>query len=220
MLDKSLPYKDILMAMDPAAMAAIAAGEGAPDDGAPVGGDGAAPGYTLRLYRPGDAAHWAETEAQVGEFDSPQAALEYFGRVFLPHPEMLARRMVFACDEGGQPVANAAAWVEEAFPGFSLLHWVATRPAHQGQGLAGALVRRCIAIACRQQPGQPMLLHTQTWSHPAVRLYWKLGFRLVRGSGPVAGMKNDFDGALQVLQGVYPDELWRQMEESAVAWGA
>lgn len=199
MLDKSLPYKRIVMALAPGAQPAPPA--------LPAG-------YTLRLYRPGDEAAWAETEASVLEFASPAAALDYFKAEYLPQPQQLARGLVFACDAAGTPVANASAWPLKADPAVPTLHWVAVRPGQQGKGLGRAVVQQAVMAGQRQWPGKTMLLQTQTWSHVAVRLYHSLGWQLVKNP-PCPGMENDYDEAMQVLKGVYPPALWAEMAAAA-----
>lgn len=94
-----------------------------------------------------------------------------------------------------------------------------TRPPRTGLGraIATAAVRRPY-----DSPGEAILLHTQTWSHRALRLYRSLGFRFCRTQTIVmrskegTGMKrypNEFEEAMEVLRRtVAPAEIdeWRR----------
>ena len=63
MLDKSLPYKSIIMRME----AAVAERLAPPAPAA---------GYRIRPFAPGDERHWARIETSVGEFSEEAAARE------------------------------------------------------------------------------------------------------------------------------------------------
>jgi len=199
MLDKSIPYKDIIMAIDPERQKQVAP--------SPLPG-----GYFLRRYEDGDELHWARIEASVHEFDSQEEALAHFMKEYRPHRDLLSSRLVFACRPDGLPVANSSAWFDSQ--GRSMLHWVATCPEYQGKGLGKAVVQECIHIAQKLHPHQDMYLHTQTWSHVAVRMYYGIGFRFVRDPHLFSG-KNDFEGAIQVLKKVYPESFITELTASA-----
>ena len=153
-------------------------------------------GFFVRLYRPGDEMHWARIETSVGEFDTEEQALAYFSREFAPYPELLMQRMCFVCTPEGLPVATCTAWEKH---GGNLVHWVATVPACQRRGLA----RLAVTHALQLFPVGDILLHTQTWSHAAVRLYHALGFCLVRDE--------DTEKALAVLKTVYEPTLFDEV---------
>ena len=162
MLDKSLPYKSIIMRME----AAVAERFAPPAPAA---------GYRIRPFVPGDERHWARIETSVGEFSEEAAARAYFERVYLPEA---ALRCLFVVTERDEPVATATTWTEEEASLRQLqLQWVAVEPAHQGRGLGRAIATAAVRRAVRLAPGEAILLHTQTWSHRALRLYRILGFR-------------------------------------------
>lgn len=124
---------------------------------------------------------------------------------------------------GTNPVATATTWTEEEASLRQLqLQWVAVEPAHQGRGLGRAIATAAVRRAVRLAPGEAILLHTQTWSHRALRLYRSLGFRFCRTQTIVmrskegTGMKrypNEFEEAMEVLRRtVAPAEIdeWRR----------
>ena len=96
MLDKSLPYKSIIMRME----AAVAARLAPPAPAA---------GYRIRPFAPGDERHWARIETSVGEFPDEAAARAYFERVYLPEA---ALQCLFVVTEQDEPVATATTWTE------------------------------------------------------------------------------------------------------------
>lgn len=193
MLDKSLPYKSIIMRME----AAVAERLAPPAPAA---------GYRIRPFVPGDERHWARIETSVGEFSEEAAARAYFERVYLPEA---ALQCLFVVTEQDEPVATATTWTEEEASLRQLqLQWVAVEPAHQGRGLGRAIATAAVRRAVRLAPGEAILLHTQTWSHRALRLYRSLGFRFCRTQTIVmrskegTGMKrypNEFEEAMEVL---------------------
>ena len=80
MLDKSVPYVDILMRR--------AASEKPPSVPLPEG-------YRFTFFKAGDEADWARIETSVLEFDCEMDALLYFQREYLPCLAELGRRCLF-----------------------------------------------------------------------------------------------------------------------------
>lgn len=203
MLDKSIPYKDIVMRLE-AVQNPMSDAFHLPD------------GYAFRFYRPGDEVHWAAIETSVLEFDSRDGALEYFNRTFKPYPTELTRRCVFITNGAGIPVATATAWwVGEGENRQAALHWVAVRPEYQGKGLGKTVVRKVLTLFHLYEKGRDIYLHTQTWSHAAVRMYYDLGFRMVK-TGGAGGTENDYPEAVEILRGVLGEEMYRKLTCTAL----
>ena len=138
MLDKSLPYKSIIMRME----AAVAERLAPPAPAA---------GYRIRPFAPGDERHWARIETSVGEFSEEAAARAYFERVYLPEA---ALRCLFVVTERDEPVATATTWTEEEASLRQLqLQWVAVEPAHQGRGLGRAIATAAKRSCCIRRHG-------------------------------------------------------------------
>ena len=194
MLDKSLPYKSIIMRME----AAVAERLAPPAPAA---------GYRIRPFVPGDERHWARIETSVGEFSEEAAARAYFERVYLPEA---ALQCLFVVTEQDEPVATATTWTEEEASLRQLqLQWVAVEPAHQGRGLgraiATAAVRRAVRLAPRRSdpaayadmepPGAAAL------PQPRIPLLPHADDRHAEQGG--TGMKrypNEFEEAMEVLR--------------------
>lgn len=203
MLDKSIPYKNIIMKLDHARIPSFAD---------PILPDG----FTFRPYQQGDAAHWARIETAVAEFDAEAEAQDYFIKKYLPHVDMLPSRCVFVLDAQGLPVATATAWYEDsaAHGRQASLHWVAVCPACQGLGLGRAVVTKALGAFPAAEPGKDVFLHTQTWSHPAVRLYHKLGFVMMK-TARLGQSENNYDEAVALLKEVIPDAAYRSLTDTA-----
>ena len=186
MIDKSIPYVDILMKRE--------AGTPFPDFPLPEG-------YRFVLFKDGDETEWAEITASAGEFDRGVDALVYFQHHFLPYREELKRRCTFVETTEGEKVATCTAWWsytgERRDP---WLHWIAVKAGYQGLGLGKSVVaegmRRMIAI----EGDRDMYLHTQTWSYKAFNIYRKMGFQITREKGLGGCDTNDYDRAMEILK--------------------
>lgn len=134
--------------------------------------------YRMVFYQPGDEKDWCRIETAVLEFDTEQAAADYFQRSFMPYQEELKRRMLFIENPQGNKVATFTAWwTEENEP---RLHWLAVLTEEQKKGLAKALTIRVTELLHRYYPDQDLYLSTQTWSHHAVKLYRKLNYDILQ----------------------------------------
>lgn len=132
------------------------------------------PGYTLRSFRAGDEAAWADLCAAVfPEVGDPRGIPE---REFLSRPAWCPDRVFFVC-AADVPVACTAAWenVDQWGPRTGQIHWVGTHPAHLRQGLARAAV--VAALGWMRGRYDDAVLVTQVFRFPAIRLYLDLGFR-------------------------------------------
>ena len=190
MLDKSIPYKNLIMRADifsPAFFCALPAG------------------FSIKTYEPGDEVHWAAIETSVGEFDSESEALDYFKETYLPTIDELRRRCFFAVSPDGAFVGTITAWYEKNDAGETgIVHWFGVRPEYQRMGLGTALLGIMMAFF-QAQAAFPVYLHTQTWSHDAIRLYVKTGFYLLK-SGSFQRNPNDYPEAMQILSSVVPSQ--------------
>jgi len=195
MLDKTIVYKNLIMRIS--------------HEEIPKAGQAMLPaGFSFSFFKEGDECHWARIEASVLEFDNPEKALEYFAKSFLPHIDELKQRCIFALNPEGLPVATATAWYADSEIGRqAALHWVAVCPEYQGLGLGRAITQKALLEFQALEPNCDVWLHTQTWSHPAIKLYHSLGFKLLRteklargNNDPRIYYDNDYDDAIEVLR--------------------
>ena len=213
MLDKSIEYKNVIMRIESDKLESI------DDARLPAG-------FSFRYFQPSDVKHWGDIEASVLEFDSAHEACRYFESSYLPYLHDLQKRCVFIINPDGVPIATANAWHADSKLGYqAVLHWVAVRPEYQGQGLGRAVTQKALNIFRKLEPGKPVWLHTQTWSHTAIRLYHSLGFNIVKHellantntrNGVPKIYKNEFTEAIQVLRAVMDEEYVSRLIDTAL----
>jgi GNAT superfamily N-acetyltransferase len=185
MLDKSIPYYNIIMKRNP---------------GTPVAEPLLPKGYMFVPYCEGDEESWAEIETSVGEFDSIPEALKYFNVNYLTHLKDLMNRSFFIATTSGEKVATATCW-QRYYDGLRVpsFEWIAVKPGYQGLGLGKAVVFEGMKRMIEFEGDVPVYLHTQTWSYRAVGIYLQAGFNFLE-SGSFGGYKNDYEKALPILK--------------------
>lgn len=188
MLDKTIPYAEIWMYRL---------------KDLPVTEQALPEGFHFEFYQEGDETEWAAIETAVSEFEDEAQALDYFQKKFAPFSKELKRRMLFITDSEGRKIGTCSAWWKELPDGtrYPLVHWVAVRPGYQGKGIAKAMLRRTLKQLQKLEATTPVYLHTQTWSHVAIRLYQKLGFEITDKN--LDGTPNsDYKKAMEILTGL------------------
>lgn len=185
MLDKSIPYAEIWMCREREL---------------PVVEKTLPEGFRFELYQEGDELEWAAIETAVAEFGDETKAIAYFNEKFAPYPNELKQRMLFVTNPSEEKVGTCSAWWKETPDGsrYPLVHWVAVKPGYQGKGLAKAMMTQTLKLLQNLENTSPIYLHTQTWSHPAIRLYQTLGFEITDKN--IDGSPNsEYDKAIAVL---------------------
>lgn len=209
MLDKSIPYKNIIMRNEQIMQAEIRL----PD------------GFSFRFFQEGDQIHWGRIETSVLEFDCEEDACSYFQETFMPFFHQLTERCVFVLNPEGLPVATATAWFMDSAAGHqAVLHWVSVCPQYQGIGLGRAVVQKAMQLYQKLESDEPIWLHTQTWSHVAIRLYASLGFRIAK-TAKLASIhyltkemiydQTEFSDAIEVLSGVMDSTVIEELVSQA-----
>lgn len=206
MLDKSIPYKDMIMKLAYHDCDKISESE---QPRLPAG-------FSFHMYRNGDMRHWCEIECSVLEFPDQIKAEDYFQREFLPWENELHQRMVFIVNEQQIPVATASAWWFDSDESRQAsLHWVAVHPEYQRLGLGRAVVMKALSLFPIYEPDHPVFLHTQTWSHVAIRLYRKLGFCVCRTMMP-GNKTNAYEEAMAILEPVLKQEDYMDLLTTSI----
>ena len=204
MLDKSIPFKHVIMRIDAADLALL------PNPRLPEG-------FSFRFFQPGDEIAWGRIEQSVGEFKTQQEATQYFERDYLPFQQELSQRLVMVVNPKNDCIATANAWFANSSLGYQAsLHWVAVQPEYQGMGIGKAVVLKALHRLKQTDANQDVWLHTQTWSHVAIQLYHQLGFRILKKSRTAveqntpAGVlisPNDYEDAIAVLSKIYEPDI-------------
>ncbi len=186
MLDKSIPYHNILMERK---------------KGTPLFQYDLPEGFRFVLFKPGDENAWAEIETSVLEFDKEDDALYYFRESYMTYMDELIKRCLFIEDAEGKKIATLTVWW--TFTGTRCdpwIHWVAVRPEYQGLGLGKALVSKGMKHLVELEGDRNAYLHTQTWSYKAIGIYRKAGFKITRKKG-LGGYENDeYEAAMKLLE--------------------
>jgi len=214
MLDKSVEFKNIIMRIESDTLNAAAFPK-LPD------------GFSFRLFDGiSDIKAWCRIEASVLEFDSEFEAETFFTKAYMPYCDRLKERCLFVVDQTGVPVATATAWFADSELGHQAsLHWVAVCPEYQGLGIGKAIVQKCFNLFRDLEPNCDVWLHTQTWSHVAIRMYHALGFNILKEDrlanentrhGDMKIYGNDFLQAMNILQQIVPLEVFRKLATTAV----
>lgn len=158
-------------------------------------------GFILSFYQsPSDQQDWAAIETSVLEFADVAVAEDYFAKTFAPYPAELANNMLFIKNKAGEKIATATAWWKKLPDNriVPLFHWLAVKPEYSGQGLAKVLISQVLMILRKNYPSEEIYLHTQTWSAPAVKLYQKFGFEIMKKN--LIGVENpDYQKVLKIL---------------------
>ena len=199
MVDKSIPFADIIMRND------------APKFVQPVLPEG----YYMDTYQEGDDIAWAQMEVFAGDFKTYELALEYFRRVYLPHPEELEKRFVMVRNAAGEGVCSCIAWRSSRNnTPCSTLQWLVTSEGYEGLGLARAVAFETVNRYCALGEG-PVWLHTQPWSYKAVWLYYQAGFRIT-SNDLLQSFPNRYAEAMPVLETLIPEEKMKLLREGVL----
>lgn len=189
MLDMSLPYADILMKREKDIELVLFP---LPED------------YRFSYFKAGDEKAWAKIETSVLEFDDGIDALLYFQRDYLPYLSELERRCLFVETAEGEKIATCTAWWDYSGERRDpWLHWFAVHPNHQGKGIGKALASKLLERMTEIEGKRDFYLHTQTWSHRAVKIYEALGYRITEERNLAGYANEDNSNALAILKSVY-----------------
>ena len=191
MLDKSVPFAGLYMKRERGiSLAQCALPEG----------------YSFSYYQPGDEVHWARIETSVLEFDSEFAALMRFKQGFAHAADELPQRCMFIEAPSGEKVATATVWLEYINGECrEWLHWVAVTPEYQHRGLGRALITEAVARGLERCGDIELYLHTQTWSHRAIRLYEMVGFRPTKEAALYRKPSDNYKKAMKILAKIYAE---------------
>lgn len=128
-------------------------------------------GYSLREYRPGDAAGLAQLLARAEHDPGWDEA-----RVRREITDAPGVDRTLLIEYAGKPVATATSRLApEDFPGSGYVHWVASDPDHRGKRLGAtvtiAVLHRFAEIGCHDA-----VLETDDHRLAAIKTYQRLGF--------------------------------------------
>lgn len=139
-------------------------------------------GYRFVLYQPGDRDAWIAIEQSAKELADYEHGVRTWQRYYGNVEDTLHNRMIFIENAQGEKVATATAYYDlngDLSPQRGQVHWVAVRRDHQGKGLSKPLISQVLKVM-KQRGHTEAMLHTQTTTWVAVKLYLNFGFRPIK----------------------------------------
>lgn len=127
-------------------------------------------GYRVHTEEEGSKEIWKDIVKSSFDFDE-----EYDDKT--NRPGWTPERMFFV-EIDGKDVATATSYDHWDYPGEGFLHMVGTRKDCLGKG-AGSLVTLAVLNWLKQNGYKSAVLSTDDWRLPALKMYYKLGFRPV-----------------------------------------
>ncbi|MCK8059494.1 MULTISPECIES: GNAT family N-acetyltransferase [unclassified Fusibacter] len=134
-------------------------------------------GYHYEFYRPGDEEEWVEIQMESGSICNSKKALEYFHAFFDYFKVELDKRCFFIVNDNYEKIATATISLlennEDEYE--ATVDWVAIKSEYQGKGLSRPLISKLLEVA-NNLGHDKLMLHTQTHTWLAAKLYLDFGF--------------------------------------------
>ncbi len=130
-------------------------------------------GFHYVNFKKGDEKVWAEIETSAGEFDSIEDALNKFHQSF--HNEDMSNMCFFIENDKNQRVATATAYYTNMGDITGKVHWIAIDKDYQGYKLSKPLISHVLK-RLKELGHTKTILHTQTYSWLATKIYLDMGF--------------------------------------------
>ena len=140
-----------------------------------------AKGFHYSFYKPGDELDWVDIHIKSGEFTSIEQGLEWFHKFYDYFLDDLYRRCIFIVDdETNEKVATVTVSLlkKKEYGYEAAIDWLAIKKEYQGRGLAKPLISKFIELS-KELGYKKIMLHTQTTTWLAVKLYLDLGFEIL-----------------------------------------
>jgi len=134
-------------------------------------------GYSMRLFREGDADTWVRVQKAAEPFIRDMSRKTFDGQFGHDLPAMPKRCYFLVSPEGGD-VGTVTAWYDRNFAGrrWGRVHWVAIVPDFQGRGLCKPMLT--VAMNRLRSLGhRRATLRTQLPRIAAIKNYLDFGFR-------------------------------------------
>ena len=130
-------------------------------------------GYSFTFFKDGDEIEWAKIEMSAGEVLTIEEGLQSFNKSFGNHYELMKERCLFIENDEHEKVATSTAFFMNDQIGK--VHWVAVKKEEQGKGLSKPLITQTLKLL-KKLGYESTILHTQTHTWLAVKIYLDLGF--------------------------------------------
>lgn len=121
-----------------------------------------------------DTIEWAKIHISSGEFTSYKRAFNYFDIFYKEFKSELNKRCFFI-EYKGEKVATATISPSNEYGYSCVIDWLAIKKEYQGYKLSKPLIYKCLEVA-KNLGNNKILLHTQTHTWLAAKLYLDIGF--------------------------------------------
>lgn len=138
-------------------------------------------GFHFEFYKDGDMNDWINIHIESGEFCAIEEGENIFHNFYDYFIQELNKRCIFIVeDKTNEKVGTAtiSLLVKEEHGYNGALDWIAIKKDYQGQGLARPLITKILEIA-NELGHKDIILHTQTTTWLAAKLYLDFGFNIL-----------------------------------------
>lgn len=133
-------------------------------------------GYNISFWKDeNDTADWIDIHIKSGEFQNKSQAMNVFHDFYDTFYEELPKRCFFISNEKYEKIATATVSpsCDRNYP--CVIDWLAITHSYQGMGLGNPLISQTLKVA-KDLGYDKILLHTQTTTWLAAKLYLDFGF--------------------------------------------
>ena len=137
--------------------------------------------FHYELYKDGDENYWVDIVLSSGLITSERKAHEYFHQFFDSFMDKLTERCIFIVDDStNKKIATVTISLldEEEYGYKAAVDWFAIKKEYQGKKLSKPLINKFISLS-NDLGHNKIILHTQTTSWLAAKLYLDAGFKPV-----------------------------------------
>lgn len=135
-------------------------------------------GYHFEYYKDGDLLDWVNIHICSGEFTSIDSGIKIFHDFYDNFISELDKRCIFIVDDKNKEkvgTVTVSLLSQEEYGCLATVDWLAIKKKYQGKGLAKPLISKTISLA-NELGHKKILLHTQTTTWLAAKLYLDFGF--------------------------------------------
>ena len=138
-------------------------------------------GFHFEFYKDGNMNDWINIHIESGEFCAIEEGIMIFHDFYDTFIQELNKRCIFIVDDKTNEkvgTATVSLLSKEEFGYNSAVDWVAIKKDYQGKGLAKPLITKILEIA-NELEHKDIILHTQTTTWLAAKLYLDFGFNIL-----------------------------------------
>ena len=147
-------------------------------------------GFSYIFYNDGDIKDWVNVHISSGEFIKESYGVKVFHNFYDSFINELSKRCIFIVNNNGEKIATTTiSKLKESEYGYeAVLDWFAIKKEYQGYHLSKPMINRAIKLA-NDLGYNKLLLHTQTHTWLAAKLYLDLGFEPFNINEDIKGWK-------------------------------